>query len=92
MIALIGNFDVMELLVIGSVALLVFGKRLPEVAVRGAAQLVRLRRSVTRMWREAGLEEELRRIMAVTAEDIRELIAAMPFHPRTIVRLGPGSQ
>jgi len=62
MIALIGNFDVMELLLIGSVALLVFGKRLPEVAVRGAAQLVRLRRSVTRMWREAGLEEELRRV------------------------------
>ena len=53
-------------------------------------------RSVGGQWTYLGqyipLEEELRRIMAVTAEDIRELIAAMPFHPRTIVRLGPGSQ
>ncbi len=62
MIALIGTLDLSELLVVAGGALLVFGKRLPEVAVRAAAQVVRLRRSVTRMWREAGLEEELRRV------------------------------
>ena len=51
-------------------------------------------RSVGGQWTYLGeyipLEEELRRIMAVTVDDIRELIGAMPFHPRTIVRLGPG--
>jgi Sec-independent protein translocase protein TatA len=62
MIALIGNLHVLELFAIATGAVLVFGKRLPEVAVRGAGQLVRLRRSVMRMWREAGLEEELRRV------------------------------
>ena len=62
MIALIGNLHLLEVLSIAGAALLVFGKRLPEVAVRGAGQLVRLRRSVMRMWREAGLEEELRRV------------------------------
>lgn len=62
MIALIGNLHLLEVLAIATGAVLVFGKRLPEVAVRGAGQLVRLRRSVMRMWREAGLEEELRRV------------------------------
>jgi Sec-independent protein translocase protein TatA len=37
MIALIGNLHLLELLAIAGVALLVFGKRLPEVAVRLAA-------------------------------------------------------
>jgi predicted Zn-dependent peptidase len=35
------------------------------------------------------LDEELGRIMAVTIDDIDELIAEFPFQPRTIVRLGP---
>jgi predicted Zn-dependent peptidase len=35
------------------------------------------------------LEEELRRIMAVTPDDIRALVHELPFQPRTIVRLGP---
>lgn len=35
------------------------------------------------------LAEEIDRIMAVTMHDIRDLIDAMPFQPRTIVRLGP---
>jgi predicted Zn-dependent peptidase len=33
---------------------------------------------------------ELERIMAVTSDDIRALIEAFPFRPRTVVRLGPG--
>jgi predicted Zn-dependent peptidase len=37
------------------------------------------------------LAEELDRIMAVTVADIRELLEAMPFEPRTIMRLGPNA-
>ncbi len=36
------------------------------------------------------LDEELAKIMAVEARDVRQLLAEMPFQPRTIVRLGPG--
>jgi predicted Zn-dependent peptidase len=35
------------------------------------------------------LKEELDRLTAVTPNDIRGLIAAYPFQPRTIVRMGP---
>ncbi|MCP3915389.1 MAG: hypothetical protein GY711_07525 [bacterium] len=62
MLALIGNLDFFEIVVILVVAVIVFGDRLPEVAMRGAAQLVRLRRTVMQMWRDAGLEDELRRV------------------------------
>ena len=71
MLALLGNFDFTELLVIGVGALLVFGRRLPEVAMRAAAQIVRLRRAVSQMWREAGIEDELRRVR-------REIEAEVP--------------
>ena len=37
------------------------------------------------------LEEELRRIMAVTPQEVRDLLKAMPFEHRTVVRLGPGT-
>ena len=35
------------------------------------------------------LEVELERLMAVTVGDVRSLAEAMPFRPRTVVRLGP---
>ena len=62
MFALIGNLDFTELVVIAAVALMAFGKNLPQVAMRAAVQVARARRALTAMWREAGLEEELRRV------------------------------
>jgi len=61
-LAIFGSLAISELVLIGAVALMVFGGRLPEVVMRGAAQLMRVRKVVTRMWREAGLEQELRRV------------------------------
>lgn len=61
-LGLIGPLGFSELILIGGVALLIFGGRLPEVAMRAAAQVMRARRVVMRMWREAGLEQELRRV------------------------------
>jgi len=36
------------------------------------------------------LEEELAQLTAVTPDDIRALVADLPFSPKTILRLGPG--
>ncbi len=37
------------------------------------------------------LEEELARVMAVTADDLRRLVADPPFSPKTVLRLGPST-
>jgi Sec-independent protein translocase protein TatA len=69
-LALLGNFDLTELIVIGVGALLVFGRRLPEVAMKAAAQVMRFRRAVSQMWREAGIEDELRRVKREIEVDV----------------------
>ena len=50
-------------------------------------------RSLGMQWSYLGeyrtLAEQLDNVMAVTASDIRALLADLPFKPRTIVRLGP---
>lgn len=51
-----------ELLLVGFAAVMIFGGNLPEVAMRALAHLMRARRAVARMWRETGLEDELRRV------------------------------
>ncbi len=43
----------------------------------------------TYLGRYVSLDEQLRLIMAVDVEQVRNLMADMPFNPRTIVRLGP---
>ena len=81
MLAIFGDFAFTELLLVAVVALMVFGRRLPEVAVRAAAHLARLRRSLTQMWREAGIEDELRKVR-------RDVERTMPDlrNPRQMVR------
>ena len=37
------------------------------------------------------LEEELAKVMAVTADDLRRLVSNPPFSPKTLLRLGPGA-
>lgn len=61
-LAIFGSINWIELLVIVAAALMIFGSRLPEVALRGVAHVMRARRAVSKMWRETGLEEELRRV------------------------------
>ncbi len=57
-----GSLDPMEILVVGMAAIMIFGGKLPEVMLRLVAQVMRARRAVSRMWRETGLEDELRRV------------------------------
>lgn len=74
MFALLFNLDLSEIAIILIGAILVFGRNLPQVAMRGAAQFVKLRRQLMQVWREAGFEEELRKAQ-------RELEASVPKLP-----------
>jgi sec-independent protein translocase protein TatA len=59
-LALIQNLNVVELLVIGVVAVLVFGKRLPEVSRQAAVGIAKAKRSLVELRRQSGIDEELR--------------------------------
>lgn len=61
-LALFGDLGFQELLLVAVAAVMIFGKRLPEVAGQAYGQFQKLRRSLTHMWRETGIDEELRRI------------------------------
>ncbi|MAE67648.1 MAG: peptidase M16 [Phycisphaeraceae bacterium] len=43
----------------------------------------------TYLGRYVSLAEEIEQLMAVTVDDVRDLMTAYPFQPRTVARLGP---
>lgn len=55
------NLGLTEMLLILVVAILVFGRNLPSVAVQAAATVQKMRRSLVDLRREAGIDDELRR-------------------------------
>lgn len=59
-LAFLTNINPTELVVIAVVAVLIFGRRLPEVAGRAAGHVQRARRALSDLKRESGLDEELR--------------------------------
>lgn len=61
MLAFVFNFGTLEILCVAVVAVLVFGRKLPEVAVQAAQVVQKLRRAMTDLRRETGIDEELRR-------------------------------
>jgi len=61
-LAFFGNLAPTEVLVLAVVAVLVFGKRLPEVAGRGYTQLRRWRQSLDQLRRDTGIDQELRNL------------------------------
>ena len=61
-IAFIGPLHWTEILIVLAAALMIFGGNLPEVALRLVAHFMRFRRAVAKMWRDTGLEDELRRV------------------------------
>jgi len=60
MIGFVHNIGLPETLLVVVIAILVFGKRLPEVAVRGAVQVQKLRRAMADLRRETGIDAEIR--------------------------------
>ena len=61
MLAFITNLSLGEVLTILIAAVLIFGRRLPEVAARGAVHMQRLRRGMQEFRRESGFDEEIRK-------------------------------
>lgn len=62
MLALIDNIGFTEMMIVLVVALLIFGKRLPEVAGQAGAQLAKLRRAFEDMKQETGIDREIRKV------------------------------
>lgn len=89
------NLNPWELVVIAIVAVLVFGKRLPEVTARGYREALRLRSALERMRRESGIDRELQSIRRTFDDADREARALprleAPPEPRAARSSGPGS-
>ncbi len=73
MLSLIGNVDTSEILIVLIGAVLVFGKRLPQVAAQAGAQLNKLRHTFDSAWKESGVDKEVRE-MQRSIESIRDAV------------------
>ena len=62
MLALFVNLSLPELFVIALFGIMVFGRNLPTMAVKAAAQFSKARRSLNKVWRETGVQDEFRRM------------------------------
>ncbi|MDF1838869.1 MAG: hypothetical protein P1V35_13445 [Planctomycetota bacterium] len=76
MLAFLTNLNFTEMAIVLVGAIMVFGKDLPRVVMRGLQHLARLRKSVTAMWREAGLEQEFKRVKAEIQPELTEIASA----------------
>lgn len=68
MLAFLGNFGPLELVLIGIVAVLVFGKNLPQAASKAYLQVRKLRNAVDDLRRDSGIEREIRNIERTVRE------------------------
>jgi Sec-independent protein translocase protein TatA len=75
--AFLENLSLTEICIVIVVAVMVFGGKLPEAAGQAAAQLQKLRRTLTDLKRETGIDKEL-------AEMKRNVEQAIPRLPRIV--------
>lgn len=68
MLAFIGNLGFPELVLIALVAVLIFGKDLPQAASKAYVQVRKLRNAVDDLRRESGIDKELRDIERTVRE------------------------
>jgi len=68
--ALFDNLGGGELFIAGVVALLVFGKRLPEVAAQAGQALTKFRRGLDSAWSDTGMDSEIRKIRDAMPRDM----------------------
>jgi TatA/E family protein of Tat protein translocase len=71
MLAIFDNLGFSELLIVVVVAVLIFGKRLPEVASQAGMQIAKFRRSLQDLKNETGIDNDIRKIQ-------REIQEAVP--------------
>lgn len=77
MLAFISNLGPGEFVLVLIVAVLIFGRRLPEVAARGAIQIQKLRRGVQEFRRESGFDEEMRKARQIIEDPVRQALKEM---------------
>jgi Sec-independent protein translocase protein TatA len=70
MLAIFDNLGFSELMIVVVAAILIFGKRLPEVASQAGQQLAKFRRSLQDLKNETGIDSEMRKIQ----RDIQEAV------------------
>ena len=73
MLSLIGNVALPEVVLIAVVAVIIFGRRLPQVAARVYAQFHRAREALDRLRRESGIDREMRDIQRTVNDAARRL-------------------
>ena len=81
MLAFFTNLSPGEIIVVMIAAVLIFGRRLPEVAAKGAVQLQKLRRGVTDFKRESGFDEEIRRARRLVDNPLKEAARELTKEP-----------
>jgi Sec-independent protein translocase protein TatA len=64
-LALFESLGGSELVIVGIAALLVFGKRLPEVATQAGKQIAKLRHGLDQSWKDTGLDKEINELKEV---------------------------
>ncbi len=71
-LALLGNLGLGETVLVVLLAVLVFGRRLPEVVVQGVRTLHKVKRSLEDLRRETGVDAELREVRRTLEQVERE--------------------
>ena len=74
-----------EIVVIGVVAILAFGQRLPQVAGEAAATLQKFKRSLSDLRRETGIDQEIYRAKREFEDSVRKPLRKLDL-PNTIQR------
>ena len=77
MLGFIYNLSIGEFMVVGVLAVLIFGGRLPEVAARVFHYVRRFRRSLEDLRRETGIDNEIRKIEFELREADRQARAGL---------------
>ncbi len=77
--ALIWNLGFGEVVLIAIVSILIFGRRLPEVASQSFRQMAKLRRNLEDLRRDSGLDRELRDVRGALRDLSREIDSPAPY-------------
>ena len=77
-LALFGNLDITEILVIALFAVMIFGRNLPRVAAQAVTHVSRARKALQQVWRESGIGEEVREVQREIEASTRKLKDADP--------------
>lgn len=72
-LALFGNLDITEILVIALFAVMIFGRNLPRVAAQAVTHVSRARKALQQVWRESGIGEEVREVQREIEASTRKL-------------------